>query len=366
MQDAERTNNTIPGVSVSARPGEFNINPFAGPLGRIPAETTQESAPSLSGTFWQGQDGNVYVAGNDGVNNAGRWDDNTMSYWTERGFAHIPDPNPGRTTTTTTAGGASGNLPVLDTAAISAANAELGQIPGLRDAALKADKQRFDNIMGRFNTQEQEQRRQFDEGITRNQQNYDSNLMASLRAGASGIRNLMALLRGAGGTAVERARDTVGDVTSEDIRAGYDTNRENTDALTGSLNTFLGELEGRRDETRDTFENNQRATRAGFAENERAIYERLAEIYAGAGDTAQALHWANKATELVPVIARDSRTQVSPYVARDIRVQAPEITAFRGPSTPSVNQVDNGRGRIAPGIFTISDDTRRRLAGAEA
>lgn len=45
------------------------------------------------GTFWQGQDGNVYVAGKDGVNSANQWDDNTVDYWTSRGFMQTADPN---------------------------------------------------------------------------------------------------------------------------------------------------------------------------------------------------------------------------------------------------------------------------------
>ena len=47
------------------------------------------------GSFWKGQDGNVYVAGNNGVNKAGRWDDDTINYWSNKGFRIIKDPNRG-------------------------------------------------------------------------------------------------------------------------------------------------------------------------------------------------------------------------------------------------------------------------------
>lgn len=47
-----------------------------------------------NGSFWQGQDGNVYVAGNQGTNSAGAWDPNSQSYWQNQGYNLINNPNP--------------------------------------------------------------------------------------------------------------------------------------------------------------------------------------------------------------------------------------------------------------------------------
>ena len=44
------------------------------------------------GTFWRGKDGNVYVAGSNGVNSAGRWDDNSAYHWGNQGYRHVADP----------------------------------------------------------------------------------------------------------------------------------------------------------------------------------------------------------------------------------------------------------------------------------
>lgn len=49
----------------------------------------------VRGTFWKGQDDNVYVAGKNGVNNAGRWDDNTVNYWKNQAYKEQADPNRG-------------------------------------------------------------------------------------------------------------------------------------------------------------------------------------------------------------------------------------------------------------------------------
>lgn len=44
------------------------------------------------GTFWRGQDGKVWVAGDKGVHSAGRWDNNTHEYWQTRGYRLQNDP----------------------------------------------------------------------------------------------------------------------------------------------------------------------------------------------------------------------------------------------------------------------------------
>lgn len=71
-----------PGFNLT-RPGASNFNQWTGTM----------ASPSGRGNFWVGQDGNVYVAGNNGTNSAGKADSNTVSYWAGKGFSQIPDPN---------------------------------------------------------------------------------------------------------------------------------------------------------------------------------------------------------------------------------------------------------------------------------
>jgi hypothetical protein len=47
---------------------------------------------ATNGTYWLGTDGQVYVAGNDGVNSAGAWDANTENYWNTQGYVRTSDP----------------------------------------------------------------------------------------------------------------------------------------------------------------------------------------------------------------------------------------------------------------------------------
>lgn len=60
-------------------------------LGGVQQTYQQNSQPQ--GNYWIGSDGNVWVAGSRGVNNAGRADANTHNYWASRGYSKIDDPN---------------------------------------------------------------------------------------------------------------------------------------------------------------------------------------------------------------------------------------------------------------------------------
>lgn len=62
------------------------------PLGNSPGAVNMRSGNN--GVFWIGQDGNVWVKGHQGVNSAGAQDNNSINYWSARGFRQIDDPNP--------------------------------------------------------------------------------------------------------------------------------------------------------------------------------------------------------------------------------------------------------------------------------
>lgn len=106
------------------------------------------------GYFWRGADGNVYVQGDKGINAAGPWDDNSVSYWGSRGFVRTADsPNSQGTTLNNSTtipnniGGGSQKFQPLDQAQISSLQAILGNLDTNRAnaktlASLARDSQR--------------------------------------------------------------------------------------------------------------------------------------------------------------------------------------------------------------------------------
>lgn len=254
------------------------------------------------------------------------------------------------------AGGGAAALPALNMAAIRNTQRAIDEIPGLLEAALAAERTRFGNTTRTFNDQEQGQRKTYDTSTTTNQQNYDANYMDSIRAGIGGLGGLMNILRGTGaqgGTAEDMVRDTVGGVTSNDIRMGADTRNANQTELDTVLANFLTELKGKRQAAEDTFENNQRAMRRDSQTQLQDLYGKMAGYYGDAQRTAEATDWMNRAGDLTPKIAANSRTQQSRYDTTPVQVAAPQLTDFAAPSQPDV-AVAPRDGQVGSGIFTMS------------
>lgn len=325
---------------------------------------------------WVGADGNLWWRQGDQVINAGsanqyeftngglRALDFNTPLGQASGFApgvdQIADPNAPQQAPT---GGGSGTArPVLDQAAVNNTQATINQIPGLLQAALEAEGTRYNNTVNSLNAQETAQRGTYDTSTVTNQQNYDSNFMDSIRAGIKGLGGLFTLLRGtgaSGGTAEDMARDTVGGVTAQDIRTGADTQKENQTALDSALSTFLTNLKEKRTTNEDTKTNNERAIRRDSNTQLQDLFGKMAGYYGAAEQTGNRDWWMNKAGELTPSIAADSKTQVSAYDTTPVAVQAPQLTAFAGPTQPNV-LAGESNGRVGSGIFTISDQSRRR------
>jgi hypothetical protein len=245
-------------------------------------------------------------------------------------------------------------MPALNEAAIRNTQIALDQLPSLLASALEAENTRYGNTTRGFNDQEQTQRKTYDESTTTNQQNYDSNYMASIRSGIKGLGGLFSILRGtgaAGGTAQDMVRDTVGDVTANDIRVGADTQKQNQTSLDGVLSNFLTELKGKRQQAEDTFENNKRAYGRDNATQMQDLLQKMAGYYGDAGRTNEAVTYMNRAGSLTPQIAQNSNAKQSTYDTTPVAVQAPQVTAFAAPTQPDVTVATPNE--VGAGIFTM-------------
>lgn len=314
--------------------------------------------------YWIGANGNVYQrVGNQVIDQGQLIKDYGNGFDAARVSAEstrIADPNPPEQTAPT-GGGGGGTGAVLNRGGIDNTQRTIDEIPGLLEAALDAERTRYGNTTRQFQEQETGQRKSYEGSTTTNQQNYDANFMDSIRAGIKGLGGLMSLLRGTGaggGTAEDIARDTVGGVTSNDIRGGADVQKENQTALDSSLSTFLTDLGRKRSENEDAFENNKRAVTRDSNTQLQDLFGKMAGYYGDVGDETNANSWMNRAGALTPDIARDSRTRVSEYDTAPVAVQAPQLTAFAGPTQPST--VTAPGGQVGSGIFTMSDPRRRK------
>jgi hypothetical protein len=329
------------------------------------------SGPAGQSVFWIGSDGGLYYknAANawtvqkdtspgastpEGVQNLANM------YNASGGWTQIADPNPPQQISAAPTGGSGGTGKVFNQAGAENTQRTIDQMPALLQAALAAEGTSYGNTVNGFNAAEGTQRKNYEGSTTTNQQNYDANFMDSIRAGIKGLGGLMQLLRGtgaAGGTAEDIARDTVGGVTSNDIRTGADTQKENQGQLDSTLSTFLTDLQLKRKQAEDTRVNNERAIRRDSNTNLQDLFGKMAGFYGDVGNTAASNDWMNRAGALTPEIAANSMTQVSPYDQTPVVVHAPNLTAFAPPTEPSVT---TSPGQVGTGIFTMGDTRRKK------
>ena len=328
----------------------------------------------MDAAYWIGQDGNIWLKDASGTRNMGSatatvtkpdatgfydpWADVTETP-IRFNAQQIADPMVQQTTTAPT-GGTTSTAKVFNQAGASNTQTTIDQIPSLLQAALAAENTSYGNTVGGYNASETTQRGNYDKSTTTNQQNYDTNFMDSIRAGIKGLGGLMALLRGTGaggGTAEDMARDTVGGVTAQDIRGGADTQKENQGALDSSLGSFLTDLQIKRKAADDTRVNNERAIRRDSNTQLQDLFGKMAGFYGDVGNTAATNDWMARAGALTPEIAANSMTQVSQYDNTPVAVQAPRLTAFSGPTQPSVTTAP---GQVGSGIFTMTDPRRKK------
>lgn len=251
--------------------------------------------------------------------------------------------------------------PVLNQAAVDNTQGSIDALAGILQRALDAENQKYTDAETLFNEQQAGEQGRYDKGTETNQLNYDSNLMASLRAGAKGLGGLLSILRGTG--AEGWANDAVRDTTSSDIRTGLDTRNENQTSLDNGMGSFLGELDGKRRDNKATWQNNEFAHRGNNASEAQRLYKEMAGFYSDAEDTGNATRLMNKAGEYTPEVAKYSVAPVRGYDASPVKVQAAPVTAFSGAAEQNVNY--DGGSNPNNGIFTINN-TRKKLAGVGA
>lgn len=318
--------------------------------------------------YWVGNDGNVYLKAPQ-TDTSGSWNVTNMGPSSKvlqgtvyPGAIQIDNPSNAGRSTAPAGGGGGASTPTFNQAGAENTQRAIDQIGPLLQAALAAEATSHSNTLGGFDSAQQVQQKNYDGSTVTNQQNYDSNFMDSIRAGIKGLGGLMSLLRGTGaggGTAEDLARETVGGVTANDIRGGADTQKENQSALDSSLSTFLSDLKQKRLAAEDTFANNQRAIQRDSNTQLQDLFGKMAGFYGDVGNTGAANEWMNRAGALIPEIAANSKSVVSPYDTTPVAVQAPQLTAFSGPTQPNVVAPPSD-GQVGSGIFTMNDTRRKK------
>lgn len=236
-------------------------------------------AGTTQGTYWRGQDGNVWVQGANGVNNAGAWDSNTDGYWTGKGYNAVTDPSVGQYGTNEdpaqqaiydriSASGGGGSVLGASTTASSTAQDQLDEQTYWADQLANADKQ-----LARLPGQEQTGRQNIDNSYqsalarlmgdkaiterdfnTKKQQTIDDNVTAKSNIDTSVSKRFSAIqkllgARGAGGSSAAEvlAPYMVGKTGAQQrnqVQTAFARNSQGLDTAFGDYNREYDESVG--------------------------------------------------------------------------------------------------------------------------
>lgn len=341
----------------------FNLNTIMGPKPVYQAPAAPKPAavappkPGSNGVFWRGADGKVYVKGGSGTNAAGAFDNNTVNYWTSRGFAQIADPNPpqggGSAAPGNPTGSSGGGSTYQDKSAdIQIANSQLGaEDTKLNSGLSSADKALADLMLG-YDTEAGNAKKSYDANVAQNNNNLQSNKQTAFTNAVQGRRGLFGTLASLGalsGSGIDLANRAVQRGANEDLSGAQDTFNANNTAQKTAYDTFGAEDAQRRKDAEKATENVKQNVRNSVAKERQGFYVQLANDYHDEGNSAMAKHYTDLAASLSPEVAQTSIPAALPtYVAAPFT--APTLSNYLGGGNTAVKTTpQNAQG--VPGLF---------------
>lgn len=281
--------NSIPGISVSARPGEFNINPLAGSWGMQP---TSNGGGSGGGVYWVGNDGNRYVKDSQGTRSVGQYNQ-ANQYWDNLGYRQIDnwDTNTGHAPNTPDLNGSyyapSGGGNTASAEQLAQYDQAMNQ---LRHAEGRIDNQlgislgnigtqygvRSNEIDGQFN----KGKGQYDTQTTGNLQQRRTNVNNIDDQASGGLRGLQRLLgsRGAVGSDMTLAGRAVQNDANQKRSGAGATYAQNQRSLDTNWGNFQNEIQDERKKLTDWRNTSESSARAQALSTRQSIANQLAEL----------------------------------------------------------------------------------------
>lgn len=270
--------------------------------------------------YWVGADGNVYVKGNAGVQNAGKalkTSDNGFDAANSSGQAtRIADPNPPRQSTpapsnpNNTGGGTSATPAKPDKSNdIALNNAGLSSVDAQTAAGLSAIEKALGGLVGTYDTEANRNEQNYVGQSTTNQGNLQTNKQTALVNAAQGRQGLFGTLSSLGalnGSGIDLANQAVQKGANDDLAGASENYSTNQQGLDTAIGTFRDEDKQRRQEAQTAAENAKTNTQNNAAKNKMSFLTNLSNDYADMGDSGNAQRYSSMAAALYPQVAATS------------------------------------------------------------
>jgi hypothetical protein len=309
--------------------------------------TTAGPAPAQNGTFWQGADGNVYVADNNGVNVGGKWDANSQAWWTGNGYTMQNDPNAPRQAAAVpgSTNGGTGKTYKDTTASRNATQVSLDNTGTVLTNALAGADADYKATTDAYDINDAENLTKYNNDVQKNEITRDENTQAGLLAAARGSRGLyatLASLGALGGTGSMLANRAIATEANGDLGAGQKSFDTNVSSLFDARSVIDQQEKQRRLDAKKTWQDTRNnAEYDNIAQNQKLSQE-MATQWSDAGNEGEAANWVNKASGYTPQLASKTKKAPTEYAKKSLEYTAPALSKYLGGMNSTAVNVAGG------------------------
>lgn len=264
--------------------------------------------------YWLGADGNVYLKGASGVQNAGKAINLSDAGFDASGLSaeatRINDPNPPPGPANPN-GNTGGTAPAVADKSndIALQNAGLGAVDTQTSSGLSAIDKALGTLIGQYDTEAGANEGNFKTQSDTNQNNLQKNKQSALVNAAQGRQGLFGTLSSLGalnGSGIDLANRAVQKGANDDLNGAADNFGTNQSSLDTAIGTFRQEDKERRDNANTSADNARTNTRNEAAKSKQTFYSNLANDFAAQGDAGEASRYTGLASALYPEVAATS------------------------------------------------------------
>lgn len=324
-----------------------------------------------NGAFWIGANGQVYVKGDKGTNAAGVADNNTLKYWSDRGFGLIEDPNPPKNAASTPApsnpnGGGSAPAKKVDKSNdIALQLAGLAAVDSQYNTGVAAIDDALGKLQGRYNEESTANEKSFTDSTNNNISNLQKNKQTTYVNAAQGRQGLFGSLASIGalsGDGISLANRAVQQGANADLAGADENYRTNADNLTGSIEAFRRDDKYRR-ENAETSAKNAKTNAANEAAKARlSFYSNLVNDYSAMEDANNAKLYTAKAQEQYPALAKTSVPDANLAYTGAAFTPTTLENYIAGADSTVVNATPTQPGQTLPGLVASPTKKKQLLA----
>jgi len=313
--------------------------------------------------YWIGQDGNVWYKSSSGTQNAGKlikdYGTGFDAQYLSAESTRIDDPNPGGAKKTTTSsgggrrtsgggggGGGASSQKVLNDAAVGATQQAINSLDTEFNVGNQNIDEGYGSLISKYDLERGNTREDYDENVVTNNQNLQRNKQNALSSAAQGLRGLRGVLGSIGalsGDGSKLANQAVTTEANKDLGGATETAATNAQSFDKAWGRFDEEDAQRRKEAETSRTNQRTALEGSIASKRQNYFQKMAELYGDAGNTAAATDWLGKAGGLNNEIASKTRVAATPYSSKAAAYTPGDIESYlAGAGDMTVKVTDGG------------------------